>query len=275
MALANLRDLLRQAEEQKRAVGAFNVSSIEMMCGVLRAAQELQTPVILQVAQIRLATTPLPLLGRAMYEAACRAEVPVALHLDHGTTMDCIQQALDLGFTSVMFDGSALEMAENIARTQQVKKIAASYGAAVEAEIGNLGRTETGEETVAAYTNPADAIVFARETGVDALAVAIGNAHGVYAGTPTFHFEVLDAVHAGCDTPLVLHGGTGSSERYFRHCIASGVRKINIATAIFQASARAAHAVVADDWFSMSRAITDAVADVAREHIRIFGRASS
>ena len=108
---------------------------------------------------------------------------------------------------------------------------------------------------------------------MDALAVAIGNAHGVYAGTPTFHFEVLDAVHAGCDTPLVLHGGTGSSEANFRRCIESGVRKINIATAIFQATARAVHAVTADDWFAMSRAVTDAVTDVVKEHIGIFGRA--
>ena len=273
MALANMRDLLRQADAQKRAVGAFNVSTIEMMCGVVKAAEELQTPVILQVAQIRLATTPLPLLGRAMYEAASRAKVPVALHLDHGTTMDCIQLALDLGFTSVMYDGSALSMEDNIARTQDVVRLAEKYGAAVEAEIGSLGRTETGEETVAAYTNPADAIIFAHETHVDALAVAIGNAHGVYAGTPTFHFEVLDAVHAGCDTPLVLHGGTGSSETNFRRCIESGVRKINIATAIFQAAARAVHTVTADNWFAMSRAMTQSVTDVVKEHICIFGRA--
>lgn len=273
MALANMRDLLRQADAQKRAVGAFNVSTIEMMCGVVHAAEELQTPVILQVAQIRLATTPLPLLGRAMYEAASRAGVPVALHLDHGTTFACIQQALDLGFTSVMFDGSALEMEENIAKTRQVVQMAGRYGAAVEAEIGSLGRTESGEEVAAAYTNPEDAIAFAHETGVDALAVAIGNAHGVYAGTPTFHFEVLDAVRAGCDTPLVLHGGTGSSEANFRRCIESGVRKINIATAIFQATARAVHGIQGEDWFAMSRAVTDAVTDVVKEHINIFGRA--
>lgn len=103
-----------------------------------------------------------------MYEAASRAKVPVALHLDHGTTMDCIQLALDLGFTSVMYDGSALSMEDNIARTQDVVRLAEKYGAAVEAEIGSLGRTETGEETVAAYTNPADAIIFAHETHVDA-----------------------------------------------------------------------------------------------------------
>ena len=172
-----------------------------------------------------------------------------------------------------MYDGSALSMEDNIARTQDVVRLAEKYGAAVEAEIGSLGRTETGEETVAAYTNPADAIIFAHETHVDALAVAIGNAHGVYAGTPTFHFEVLDAVHAGCDTPLVLHGGTGSSETNFRRCIESGVRKINIATAIFQAAARAVHTVTADDWFAMSRAMTQSVTDVVKEHICIFGRA--
>ena len=150
-------------------------------------------------------------------------------------------------------------------------ELARSYGASVEAEIGSLGRTETGEETMASYTSPEDAVRFARETGVDALAVAIGNAHGVYAGTPTFHFEVLDAIRAECATPLVLHGGSGSCTDNFRRCIDSGVRKINIATAIFMASARAARSAEKDDWFAISRAMTDAVAEVVMEHIRIFG----
>lgn len=271
MALTNLRELLAQAQLRQCAVGAFNVSSIEMICGVVRAAEALRTPVILQVAEARLATTPLPLLGRAMYEAAVRAQVPIALHLDHGSSMACIRQALELGFTSVMFDGSALSMEDNIARTLEASELARRYGAAIEAEIGSLGRTENGEATVARYTNPDDAVRFARETGVDALAVAIGNAHGVYAGTPTFHFEVLDAIRARCDTPLVLHGGTGSSADNFRRCIKSGVRKINIATAIFMASARAAKSIDKDDWFAMSRAMTDAVTEVTKEHIRIFG----
>lgn len=271
MALTHLRDLLEQADRQKRAVGAFNVSSIEMICGVVRAAEALRTPVILQVAEARLATTPLPMLGRAMYEAAVHAKVPIALHLDHGTSMACIRQALDLGFTSVMYDGSALSMEDNIANTLRVVELARGYGASVEAEIGSLGRTETGEETMASYTSPEDAVRFARETGVDALAVAIGNAHGVYAGTPTFHFEVLDAIRAECATPLVLHGGSGSCADNFRRCIDSGVRKINIATAIFMASARAARSAEKDDWFAISRAMTDAVAEVVMEHIRIFG----
>ena len=271
MALTNLRELLAQAERHKRAVGAFNVSSIEMICGVVRAAEALRTPVILQIAESRLATTPLPMLGRAMYEAAERAQVPIALHLDHGSSMACIRQALELGFTSVMFDGSALRMEDNIARTLEAAGLARSFGAAIEGEIGSLGRTENGETAFARYTCPEDAVRFARETGVDALAVAIGNAHGVYAGTPAFHFEVLDAIRTRCNTPLVLHGGTGSSAENFRRCIESGVRKINIATAIFMASAQAARSVNQDDWFAMSRAMTDAVTEVAKEHIRLFG----
>lgn len=273
MALTNMRELLAQANEEQRAVGAFNVSSIEMICGVVHAAEAMRTPVIMQVAQGRLGTTPLPILGRAMLAAAERAQVPVALHLDHGQTMDCIKMALDIGFTSVMFDGSALPMEENAAKTREVVHLATNYHAAVEAEIGHLGRTETGEKTEEAYTNPADAICFAEETGVDALAVAIGNAHGVYAGTPVFHFEVLETIREKCATPLVLHGGTGSSEKNFRRCIQSGVRKINIATAIFQASAKAAKSVTSNDWFAMSGKMTDAVTDVVKEHISIFGKA--
>lgn len=273
MALVNMKELLRQADVQGRAVGAFNVSSIEMICGVTAAAESMHTPVILQIAQARLSTTPLPMLGRAMRAAAENAQVPIALHLDHGQSMDCIQTALDLGFTSVMYDGSALPLDENIRHTREVVRLAGRYGAAVEAEIGHLGRTEDGEIIAGApaYTRPDDAISFADQTQVDALAVAIGNAHGVYTGTPTFHFEVLEEIRARCATPLVLHGGTGASKANFRRCIECGVRKINIATAIYMASAKAARSVASDDWFAISRAVTEAVQAVTQEHIRIFG----
>ncbi len=271
MPLANMRDLIAQAGQQQRAVGAFNVSSIEMICGAVQAAEEMHTPIIIQVAQVRLPTTPLAVYGPAMRAAAEQARVPVALHLDHAATMDCIAQALDLGFTSVMYDGSALPLEENIANTKHVVDMAAKYGAAVEAEVGSLGRTEAGEHVKACYTDPEDAVRFAAETRVDALAVAIGNAHGVYAGTPVFHFEVLDAIRQRCATPLVLHGGTGSSEANFRRCIACGVRKINIATAIFMASAHAAQEAAPGGWFAMSGAMTQAVKQTVKEHIAIFG----
>ena len=269
MPLVSLTPLLARAEKEKRAVGAFNVSGIEMIYGVMRAAEETGTPVVLQVAEKRLATTPLPVLGKAMIAAAESSELPVAVHLDHGETEDCVRLALDLGFSSVMFDGSLLPTEESIRRTAAMAELAHRCGATCEGEIGALGRSESGEERRASYTDPEEALIFARETGVDALAVAIGNAHGLYTGTPVFHFEVLDAIRAGSDIPLVLHGGTGSCEENFRRCIASGVRKINIATALFRAAARAAREAE-EEYFAMSRAVADAVYRTAEEHILLF-----
>ena len=275
MALANMRDLLRQADAQKRAVGAFNVSTIEMMCGVVKAAEELQTPVILQVAQIRLATTPLPLLGRAMYEAASRAKVPVALHLDHGTTMDCIQLALDLGFTSVMYDCSMLPFEENVRRIREMAKKAHAAGCSLEAEIGHVGSNGSAEEDIArsVYTRPEDALRFAQESGCDALAVAIGTAHGVYAKAPKLDLDCLGAIAAACSCPLVLHGGSGLSEEQFRACVAGGISKINIFTHNNLVAARAAHAHFTERTgaFELMPFVTDAVKQETMNHIRIFG----
>ena len=271
--LATLNEVMEIAEQKKIAIGSFNTPNLESLRAVTEAAEELDLPVIIQFAQCHESLIPLQMIGSMMVEAAKNAAVPVCVHLDHGETLEYLQQALDIGFTSVMFDGSALPMEENAAKTLEVVRLATNYHAAVEAEIGHLGRTETGEKTEEAYTNPTDAICFAEETGVDALAVAIGNAHGVYAGTPVFHFEVLETIREKCATPLVLHGGTGSSEKNFRRCIQSGVRKINIATAIFQASAKAAKSVTSNDWFAMSGKMTDAVTDVVKEHISIFGKA--
>ena len=270
MPLVSMTSLLAEAEKENRAVGAFNVSGVEMIYGVTQAAEALNTPVILQVAEKRLATTPLPLLGKAMIAAAERSPLPMAVHLDHGETEDCVRLALDLGFSSVMFDGSLLPTEESIRRTSAMVRLAHDYGATCEGEIGILGRSETGEDTGGRYTDPAEAVFFAGETGVDALAVAIGNAHGVYEGTPVFHFEVLERIREKSDVPLVLHGGTGASRDNFIRCIASGVRKINIATALFQAAARAAQAAE-EDYFAISRAMLAAVRQVTEQHIRIFG----
>ncbi|MEG1890083.1 MAG: ketose-bisphosphate aldolase [Clostridia bacterium] len=270
MPLTNMRTLISAAQAKKQAVGAFSVSSIEMICGVLHAAEALQAPIILQVAQARLETTPLPILGKAMLAAAELACVPTAVHLDHGLTLDCIRQALDLGFTSVMYDGSSLSMEENIANTRKVCELAKPYGAAVEAEIGRVGKNEDGGDSPAVCCVPAEGIFFARETNVDALAVAIGNAHGIYVGTPSLRFDVLEQISQQCDTPLVLHGGTGISDEDFRHCIRLGVHKINIATANFIAAAQAAHAAAQTDYFDMSHQMTKAVERISDHHIRVF-----
>ena len=270
MALANMRQLLQQARAQGRAVGAFSVSSVEMICGVIRAAEALQTPVILQVAEVRLPHSPLHVIGPAMLSAARAASVPVGVHLDHGVTPECIREALEMGFTSVMFDGSRLEMAENIARTQEVIRMAEGRGASVEAEIGVVGKTETGAALTARCADPEEAVRFVRQTGVDALAVAIGNAHGVYEGTPELRFDVLERMQGRCgDTSFVLHGGTGVTAEDFRRAISLGMHKINIATASFMAVHRAAQG--AADYFDMSDRMRAAAEAVAREHIEIFG----
>ncbi len=271
MSLANMRELLAEARGQQRAVGAFSVSSVEMICGAVRAAEALDTPVILQVAEVRLLHTPLHVIGPAMLAAAEMARVPVAVHLDHGMTEECIGEALRIGFTSVMFDGSRLPMAENIERTRRVMRMARHSDAAVEAEIGVVGRTESGESQTAQCADPEEAVRFVRETGVDALAVAIGNAHGVYAGTPELRFDVLERMGGRCgDTAFVLHGGTGISDQDFRHAIALGMHKINIATASFMAVHEAA--VSAKDYFDMSDKMTRAAEKVVRQHIELFGK---
>lgn len=270
MSLANMKELLQEAREQGRAVGAFSVSGIDMITGVLRAAEALDTPVILQVAEVRLPYSPLPVIGGAMLAAARTARVPVAVHLDHGMTDECIRQALDAGFTSVMFDGSRLPMAENIARTREVMALAARCGASVEAEIGVVGKTESGAALSAQCADPEEAVRFIRETGVDALAVAIGNAHGIYEGTPELRFDVLERMQGRCgQTAFVLHGGTGITASGFRRAIALGMHKINIATASFMAVHQAAQG--AKDYFDMVGRMSDAAEAVARQHIEQFG----
>ena len=232
--LVNMRDLLADARVGGYAVGSFSVANMEMVLGVLQAAEELRAPVILQIAEVRLRQSPLELIGPLMVAAARQASVPVAVHFDHGKTEQKIGQALELGFTSVMFDGSHLPLDENIAETCRIIEMARPYGAAVEAEIGCVGGSEDGSEEIAMHcTDPADAVRFEQETGVDALAIAIGNAHGNYKATPKLRFDILAQVAEDTHTPLVLHGGTGISPEDFRRCAQTGIQKINIATATF------------------------------------------
>ena len=232
--LVNMRDLLADARVGGYAVGSFSVANMEMVLGVLQAAEELHAPVILQIAEVRLRQSPLELIGPLMVATARQASVPVAVHFDHGKTEKKIGQALELGFTSVMFDGSHLPLDENIAETCRIIEMARPYGAAVEAEIGCVGGSEDGSEEIAMHcTDPADAVRFEQETGVDALAIAIGNAHGNYKATPKLRFDILAQVAEDTHTPLVLHGGTGISPEDFRRCAQTGIQKINIATATF------------------------------------------
>ena len=269
-----MKELLCRAEERGCAIGAFSVGNMEMVMGAIRAAEETDTPIILQIAEKRLKASPLPLMAPMMVSAAKNARVPVAVHLDHGLTEDCVARALEYGFTSVMLDGSLLPFEKNIAVTKRVVALAAAYGATVEAELGVVGGNEGDTaEHVISCTDPEKAAVFCAETGVDALAVAIGNAHGNYSVLPRLRFDVLAAIDQAVDTPLVLHGGTGITDEMFRRAIDLGVRKINIATASFDALANKVRSMCADavpDYFALSAGAAQAVYENVQRYIRVF-----
>lgn len=274
--LVNMRNLLSDAQKGNYAVGSFSVANMEMVLGVLKAAQELKAPVILQIAEVRLKQSPLEVIGPLMVAAAKAAKTPVAVHFDHGKTIEKISQALELGFTSVMFDGSHLPLEENISVTNEVIKIASKYGAAVEAEIGCVGGSEDGSEDIAINcTDPEDAVRFARETGVDALAVAIGNAHGNYKSTPKLRFDILEKCAKAVEPPLVLHGGTGISPDDFVRCSKTGIKKINIATATFDSVEKTVHGCYNENsikgYYDLQAAEVEGAYQNAKRHILIFG----
>lgn len=276
MSLVTMQELLDAAEQNGRAVGAFSVGNMEMVMGAVRAAEELRTPIILQIAEVRLPNSPLHLMGSMMLAAAKNASVDIAVHLDHGLRPETVHKALELGFTSVMFDGSQLPLQENIDIVKNVVNLAGDYGATVEAELGVVGGNEgEGKAHQILCTDPDDAVRFCDETGVDALAVAIGNAHGNYPRLPELRFDVLEAIHKAVSVPLVLHGGTGITPEMFRKCIALGVRKINIATASFDALARSAKAYCdekdgAPNYFELSGREAEGVYENVKRHIEIF-----
>lgn len=274
--LVNMRDLLEDAEKGNYAVGSFSVANMEMVLGVLKAAEELNAPVILQIAEVRLKQSPLEIIGPLMVAAAENASTPVAVHFDHGKTIEKITEALDIGFTSVMFDGSHLPLEENIEMTKKVISTAEEYDAAVEAEIGCVGGSEDGSENIAINcTKPNDAVRFEKETGVDALAIAIGNAHGNYKSTPKLRFDILKQVDDMTETPLVLHGGTGISPEDFVKCSKTGIKKINIATATFDSVENNVREAYKNGniqgYYDLHEAEIEGAYKNAKRHILIFG----
>ncbi len=275
MALVPMKKLLESAEQKGIAVGAFSVGNMEMVMGAVAAAEELNTPIILQIAECRLKNSPLELMGPMMLSAAKNAKVDIAVHLDHGLRFETVQKALQMGFTSVMFDGSLLSLQENIQAVKAVRAEADKYGATVEAELGVVGGNEgEGKSHEVLCTNPDDAKLFCDETGVDALAVAIGNAHGNYPVLPNLRFDVLDDINKMVDTPLVLHGGTGITDEMFQQAIMLGVRKINIATASFDALAKYAleycKPIEKANYFELSGQESLGVYENVKRHIKVF-----
>ncbi len=245
--LVTLKEILKIAEEKKIAVGAFNTPNLESLMAILDAAEELQLPVIIQAAQCHEGFVPVSVIGPVMIARAKEATVPVCVHLDHGETLDYVQKVLDIGFTGVMFDGSTMPYEENVANVKKAVEMAARTGASVEAELGSMGRRESGAgdgagagDDTKIYTDPMQAKAFVQETGIDALACSFGTTHGIYLTEPRLDFSVVEQVRKETDgMPVVMHGGSGVSSEDFRKAVAAGVRKINYFTYMDKAAGTA------------------------------------
>lgn len=235
--LVTLKDILNLCEARNCAVGSFNTPNLESIMAVIGAAEEVNVPVVIQHAEVHEEIMPIATIGPIMLELAKKAKVPVAVHVDHGENVDYIYRALNMGFTSVMYDGSTLSFDENVANTHLVVSLAKKTGASVEAEIGCMGKRETGSGSAGTgkdpdkiYTDPDQAQKFVELTGIDALACSFGTTHGVYISEPKLDFSVVEKVREKTGIPVVMHGGSGVSDDDFRMAIRKGVRKINYYT---------------------------------------------
>lgn len=240
--LVTLKNILKIAEAKKNAIGSFNTPNFESVKAVIGAAEELNQPIIIMHAQIHeeMGLCKMDEIAPIMLFMADRARVPVCVHLDHGTDLDYVKKGLDLGFTSVMYDGSALPDEINFANTSIAVEMAQETGASVEAEIGSMGARESGAEGgESIYTTPSAAKKFSEETGIDALACSFGTAHGIYLKEPKLDFARLDEINKITNVPIVMHGGSGVSHKDYRKVISLGVRKINYYTYMAKAGAEA------------------------------------
>lgn len=244
--LVTLNEIMQIAEQRKCAIGSFNTPNLESIMAVIAAAEEVNVPVIIMHAQVHESITPIDIIGPVMIEMAKRAKVPVGVHLDHGETVEYVKKALDIGFTSIMYDGSTLDYDTNVANTKEVVELSHAKGVPVEAELGVLGKRELGaghesDENAPEmiYTDPVYAAKFVEETGIDALACSFGTAHGLYLTKPKLNMDVLDGVKERVSIPLVMHGGSGVSDDDYKTVISKGIRKVNYYTYMAKAGGEA------------------------------------
>ncbi|MCI9066766.1 MAG: class II fructose-bisphosphate aldolase [Lachnospiraceae bacterium] len=281
--LVTLKEALKIAEEKKIAVGAFNAANLESLQAVITAAEELNLPVIMQFAQCHEPWVPLALIGPIMVAEAKKASVPVCVHLDHGETLDYLEKALEIGFTGIMYDGSVLPYAENLKNTKRAVEMAAKTGACVEAELGSMGKRESGAgdadgDDTKIYTDPQKAKEFVEASGIDALACSFGTTHGIYLSAPRLDFDVVKNVRAMTnDIPVVMHGGSGVSREDYHAAIRAGVRKINYFTYMDKAGGNAAaeylKSLRAEEplfFSSVSMAARDAMKENVKEAMKMF-----
>ncbi|WP_075876922.1 class II fructose-bisphosphate aldolase [Merdibacter massiliensis] len=237
--LVNLKEILKNAEEGGYAIGCINTPNMATLRAVVDAAEEMQTPVIIDHAQVHDPLIPIELIGPKMVEYAKQAKVPVCVHLDHGSDYNFVMRALRCGFSSIMYDLSALPFEENAAKLKEFTKMAHALGITVEAELGIMTSTEddthgdgggwTHETIKKTFTDPAQAAEFAEITGVDALAVCFGTAHGIYAEPPILDIDRVKAIRAAmpATTRVVMHGGSGVDEKQVQAAITAGCSKVN------------------------------------------------
>lgn len=281
MSLVPVKNLLEKAEREGYAVGAFNCNNMEIIQAIVDAAEAEKSPVIIQASQGAIKYAGLPYIIALAQVAADQATIPVALHLDHGTSFEQVIQCIRYGFSSVMIDGSKLPLEENIALTNKVMEVARAVGVSVEAELGKIGGTEDDifvHDRDALYTDPEEARVFVEKTGVDSLAVAIGTAHGQYKGEPKLDLPRLEKIKSLVNIPIVLHGSSGVPDEAIREAIKHGVRKVNIDTNIREAFVKGVREVIDKnpqeiDPRKILGPAKKAMTAIIQEKIRLFGSA--
>lgn len=244
--LVNMNEVLLKARKEKYAVGLFNAVNLELARGIIAAAETTKSPVIMGTAEVLFPYGPLEEVSYYLIPMAKKANVPVVIHLDHGLNKETCLKALELGFTSIMYDCSTDSYDENVRKVKEMADIAHSYGATIEGELGHVGDNEGSAEGSSHladpskyFTDPKMAKDYVEKTGVDALAIAVGNAHGAYKLPPKLDFERIRTIARTVDVPLVLHGGSGLTDNDFRQAIQEGISKVNIFTDINVAAVKA------------------------------------
>lgn len=272
--LVNLNDVLLKAQKEHYGVGLFNTTDTDMLQAAISAAEECRSPIIIGTAEVLLPYGELKLIAPSVIAAAKRATVPVVVHYDHGLTFDRCMEALQLGFSSIMFDASSKDHNKNLAETAELAKIAHSLGATIEGEIGHVGEAATNDGLVKdMYTTPEEAIEFVNATGVDALAVAIGTAHGAYKTKPCLDINRLREIRSKVDVPLVLHGGSGLSDDDFKNTISAGIAKVNIFTdlCIAGADSMKKDSELGVDYLTARNNKVEAIKNAVKRKMELFG----
>ncbi|MBQ9735976.1 MAG: class II fructose-bisphosphate aldolase [Clostridia bacterium] len=278
--LVGLKEVLAEGKRRKIAIGSFNTPNLESILAVLSAAEELNVPVIIAHAQCHEDIAPINIIGRVMIEMAKQSRVKVCVHLDHGEDYQYCKRAVDLGFTSVMIDCSTATYEENVAQTAAVVAYAHAHGVDVEGELGALPQREGGGEATVAdptelYTKPALVPDFVKRTGVDALAIAFGTAHGIYKTKPVLNMDIITAVAQKTNVPLVMHGGSGISHAEYREVIRRGIVKINYYSYMSYAGYQAAKETIeekdSDFFHNLALRVQKEMRENVYETLKVFG----